>query len=139
MQIRHWFFVISVLLFVTGVGLVIAGGRATRRAPAAVQATATITPIASVKQIMKGITGPAANAVFNAVGSTITAKGIEEKAPKTPEEWEALEDSGAALVESGNLMLVGSRVIDKGEWVKQSLALIEGGKKAVKAAQAKNP
>src|SRR4051794_31477249 len=134
MRLRHWFFLVSVALFVCGIAFVVAGARTARRAPAAQQAALTIAPIATVKQIMKGITGPAAAAVFNAVGSNVTATGIEEKAPKTPQEWEALEDSGAALIESGNLMLVGSRVIDQGDWVKMSRALIEAGKKTVRAA-----
>ena len=54
---------------------------------------------------MKGITGPAADVVYNAVSSTVTLQGTEEVAPRNDQEWEAVEDSAAALVESGNLML----------------------------------
>ena len=61
MKSVHWLFVVSVALFVSGVGFVIAAARTIRHAPAAVDAsTASPTPVASVKQIMKGITGPAA-------------------------------------------------------------------------------
>jgi hypothetical protein len=87
---------------------------------------------------MKGITGPAAATVFNAVSFTATAKGTEEKAPRTDEEWEAVGNSAAALIESGNLMLIGSRAVDQGDWVKMSQALIDAGRLALRATQAKS-
>ena len=51
MKTRHWFFLVGVLLFVTGIGFTIAGARAARQAPV-VEAPIT-TPVATVKQIMK--------------------------------------------------------------------------------------
>ena len=42
-------------------------------------------------------------------------------------------NSAAALIESGNLLLMGSRAVDKGDWVKMSQAMIEAGKAALKA------
>jgi len=138
MKIVHWLFVVSVALFLSGIGFVIASARAARQAPAAAETAAVLTPVASVKQIMKGIVAPAATAVFNSVSSTVTAKGTEEKAPQTDEEWEALGNTAAALIESGNLLLMGSRAVDKGDWVTQSQALIEAGKAVLKATQAKS-
>jgi hypothetical protein len=139
MKPRHWFFLIGVLFYIVGIGFVIAGARAAREAPARQTAAVEVTAVASVKQIMKGIVGPAANMVFNAVSTTVSSKGVEEKAPETNEEWEAVGNSAAALIESGNLMLVGNRVVDKGDWVKMSQALIESGKVALKAVEAKSP
>ena len=133
MKIRHWFFLVGVLLFVSGIGFSIAGARAARLAPA-VEAPIT-TPIATVKQIMKGIVTPAAMVVFNSVSTTVSIRGTEEKFPRTDEEWEEVGNSAAALIESGNLLLLGSRAIDKEEWVKMSQALIESGKLALKAAE----
>ena len=137
-HVRYSFFALSVALFVSGVGFVIAGARAGRHAaPAAVVSAVQPTAIATVKQIMKGITGPAALTVFNAVGTVISEKGIEERAPKTDEEWEIVGNAAAALIESGNLMLVGNRAVDA-DWVQRSRGLIEAGKVALAAAQAKN-
>jgi hypothetical protein len=138
MKIVHWLFVLSVALFVSGLGFIVAGERAARRAPAVDTAAISLTPVASVKQIMKGIVGPAAMVVFNSVGTTVSAKGTEEKTPHTQEEWDVVGNSAAALIESGNLMLIGSRAVDKGDWLKQSQALIEAGKVALKAVQDKN-
>ena len=112
MRIIHWLFVVSVALFVSGIGFVIAGARAARAAPA-VEAPIT-TPVASVKQIMKAIVGPAATTVFGAVGTTVSFAGTEEKAPHNDQEWEEVGNSAAALIESGNLLLMGSRVGGQG-------------------------
>jgi len=136
MKIRHWFFLVGVLLYVAGIGFAIAGARAARLAPA-VEAPLT-SPVASVRQIMKGIVGPAATVVFNSVSTTVSFRGTEEKFPRTDAEWEEVGNSAAALIESGNLLLLGSRAVDKGEWVKMSQAMIEAGKVALKATQDKN-
>src|SRR5205823_7830243 len=48
MRIVHWLFVVSVALFVSGIGFVIAGARAARQAPAVEAAAVTLTPVASV-------------------------------------------------------------------------------------------
>lgn len=134
----HWFFVTSVLLFVAGIGFVIAGARAARTAPDPAPAS-MVTPIASVKQIMNAIVEPSANNIFDAVITVVSVKGIEERAPQTDEEWEAVGNSAAALIESGNLMLLGSRTVDQGDWVKYSQAMVAASTVALKAAQDKSP
>jgi len=133
MRLIHWLLVVCVLLFVSGIGFIFASARATRAAAVA-QGPITM-PVASVKQIMKGIAGPAAAKVFGAVGTTVTRAGTEEKAPRNDQEWEDVGNSAAALVESGNLMLMGSRVVDKGEWVKMSQALIDASKVSLEATR----
>jgi len=138
MRLVHWLFVVSIALFVTGLGFVVAGARTARLAPAPNAAAAALTPVASVKQIMKGITGPAANAIFDAVQTSITIKGVEETAPHTDAEWEAVGNSAAAVIESGNLLLLGTRAVDKGDWTKTSQAMMEAGKAVLKATQQKN-
>lgn len=124
-------------LFVSGIGFVIAAAQAARRAPAPETAAVTVTPVATVRQIMKGIVGPAATTVFGSVGTTITAKGTEEKVPHTDAEWDEVATAAAALIESGNLMLIGNRVVDKRDWVKMSRSLIDSSTIALRAAQSK--
>jgi hypothetical protein len=87
---------------------------------------------------MNGITGPAADTVFQAVGSTITAAGIEETAPRNDQEWEKVGDAAAALIESGNLMLMEGRMVDHGDWVRISKDLIAAGKVALEATRKKD-
>ena len=137
MKTVYWLFVVSVALFVSGIAFIIAGARTTEAAAATAPAVET-TPVASVKQIMIGITNPAAFVVYEAVGTKSSAKGIEEIAPQNDEEWAKVGSAAAAVVESGNLMLMGNRAIDKGDWVKMTNDMIEQGRKAMKAAEAKD-
>ena len=116
MRSRHWFFLVGILLYLGGIAFVIAGARAARRVAPAEAAAATVTPVATVKQIMKGIVGPAATAVFNSVSTTVTSKGIEEKAPQTDEEWAAVRAHALVLLEAPNLLTMeGRKVAAHGE------------------------
>jgi hypothetical protein len=135
MKIIYWMFLISAALFVTGIGFIIAGARTTAQAP--VEATA-ITPVASIRQIMIGITGPATRVVLEAVGTTISASGVEERAPKTDEDWETVGNSAAAVIESGNLILMSGRAIDTGAWVEMSQAMIDAAKVSLRAVESRN-
>jgi hypothetical protein len=137
MRMVHWLFVVSVALFVAGIGFVVAAGR-TAAPSAATEEAPAIVPVASVKQIMAGITGPAATVVYNAVGTVVNLQGTKEIAPQNDEEWAVVANSAAALVESGNLLLVGSRVLDNGDWVTMARALVTTGTVALKAAEAKS-
>jgi hypothetical protein len=138
MKLVHWLFVVSVLLFVTGIGFVIAGARSARAAPAAVAADVPVAPVATVKQIMGGIVGPAAAVVFDSVSTIADEKGIVEHFPRTDQEWEVVGNSAAALIEAGNLLMLGNRAIDQGDWVTMSRAMMSAGQDVLKAVEAKD-
>ena len=136
MRVTHWLFLVSAALFVVGIAFLVASTRPTGERPA-VEVAAT-TPVASVQQIMRGIVAPAASVVFNSVATTITPSGTEERAPRTDGEWNAVGDSAAALVESGNLLMLGERAVDKGDWMTMSRALMDASRVALKAVEARN-
>ena len=138
MRIIHWLFVISAALFISGIGFIIAGARTAQAAAPAESQAPAITPVASVKQIMAAIVAPAATAVFDSVGTIVDATGIHEKQPTTEAEWAALGASAAALVESGNLLVMGDRAVDREDWVKMSKALSDAGLLVLKATDAKD-
>jgi len=137
MRTVQWLFVVSVALFISGIGFVIASARTARAATPVAEAPVT-TPVASVKQIMNGIVMPDAYVIYEAVGTKSSAKGIEEIAPQNDEEWAKIANAAAAIVESGNLLLMGNRVLDKGDWIKMTHEFMEQGKLALKAAEAKD-
>jgi hypothetical protein len=140
MKIVNWLFIVSVALFISGIGFIIAGAREAKKAPVAeASGPPPAAPVASTKQIMRGIVGPSANVVFESVSTTVSKAGIEEKQPKTDEEWAAVGSSAAALIESANMLTIGERAIDKGEWVTMSKALAEAGMTALKATEKKDP
>jgi hypothetical protein len=78
MRTIQWLFVVSVLLFMSGIGFVIAAARTSREAPTTASAEVpTPAPVATIKQVMSGITMPAATAVYSAVGTVVNAEGVK--------------------------------------------------------------
>ncbi len=63
-------------------------------------------PIVSVKELMHDFIDPASDYVFNSVGTIVTAKGEEERLPKTDEDWEQLRMGGVMLAEGVYLLKV---------------------------------
>jgi hypothetical protein len=140
MRTVHWLFVVSVALFISGIGFIIASARTRQGEPAAAPApAAAAAPVATVKQIMAGIVMPSANTVFDSVSTIVDAKGVQENQPRTDEEWARVGASAAALIESANMLLVGTRAVDQDDWVKMSKAMADAGQAALKATTDKNP
>ena len=133
-----WLFVVSVALFISGIGFIIAGARSAQVAAGTRVDAPALTPVASIKQIMNGIVNPDAYVIYNAVGTKTSAKGVEEIAPQNDEEWATVGNAAAALIESGNLLLMGARAVDKGDWVKMTRDFTDASKAALEAAAAKN-
>src|SRR3954469_22159229 len=135
MKTSNWLFLVSVLLFVSGVGFVIAAARTSRTATptAAADVGPALVPVASVKQIMNGIVDPAAQRIYMSVGTTSGPNGVQEFGPKKDDDWTKLGNDAAAIIESGNLLLIGNRAIDRGDWVKMTQAMVAAGKGVLKA------
>jgi hypothetical protein len=138
MRIVHWLFTVGALLFVLGIGFVVVGASEARQAPPPVEESVSLAPVASVRQIMNGIVNPGATAVFDSVTTDITDQGVVETVPETDAEWEALGDSAAAIAEAGNLIMMEGRLVDRGDWVTMSTAMIDAAKQTLDAVKAKN-
>ena len=95
---------------------------------AALTQQATIKPVGNVKQLMRAMTVPASNALFD----------VARVPPKDDREWEAIEDSAVILGESGNLLLIAGRSKNTAVWEDTSRGMVEAGAAALKAAQARN-
>jgi hypothetical protein len=96
-------------------------------------------PVATVQQLMHATVHPAAEVLFDSVGTIISLTGVEEIAPKNEEEWDNVRNNALTLAESGNLLMMAGRARDQQSWIKMSQALIDAGMRAVKAAEAKDP
>jgi len=96
-------------------------------------------PMATLPQLMHGVVDPAADVLWASVGSIVTKDGVEDFFPRTEEEWILVENAAVMLMESGNLLMIGDRVRDHGEWMTMSQGLIDAGKLALTAAQSRNP
>lgn len=88
----------------------------------------TVTPVASVMQLMEAMVIPSSDALFN----------VGRQAPQNDDEWAAIRNHAIILAESGNLLMIGGRAKDEEAWMKMSQALVDAGAVALKAAEAKN-
>lgn len=83
--------------------------------------------VGTVRDIMRQMVMPSSDVVFGA--------GAEE--PKTDADWEKVRLNAVQLAESANLLLMGSRVRDRGDWVKFANATVDAADAVVKLAAAK--
>ncbi len=97
-------------------------------ASAATAQQPTFKPVASVDQLMKAIIIPSSDAAFQVAMET----------PEDDEAWTAVQNSALTLAESGNLLMIGNRAKDQGDWVKAAQALVDEATVALRAAEAKN-
>lgn len=120
------------LTMIAALGLGACGREATPVQTTAPDAPASVVdafkPVATIKQVMLGITVPASNTVFAVAG----------EAPADDAAWQNVEASALAVAESGNLLLMKPRTKDDTEWTQFAHALIDAGVKAAEAARSKN-
>ena len=77
--------------------------------PAATVASSAVTPVGTIKEIMKGIVDPSSKELWDAVGTESGPKGVVEKSPKTDEEWAKIEGDALVLAEVANLLKMPGR------------------------------
>ena len=77
MRLRFGLFMVSVLLFICGIGFIIAAERTRRTAApaAAAEALTAAAPVATVRQLMTGMIEPAAERIWESVSVTVTVAG----------------------------------------------------------------
>jgi len=76
---------------------------------------------------MRSMTVPSSDVVFGA--------GAEP--PTTPEGWETLRLNAVELAESANLLMIGSRVRDRADWLRMARAQLDAAEQVVRLAQAR--
>ena len=95
--------------------------------------------VADSRQLMLSVIEPAAEVYWDAVGVIMDEEGTRHIEPRTAGEWEAVENAAFVLAESGNLLLLEDRAQGRDHWRTMSRSMIEVGKRAVEAAQARDP
>jgi hypothetical protein len=114
---RSWTFSLLLIALVVSVPLL------AQRAPAT-----GVRTIASVRELHDVLISPASDAVFDASShQPLDAKG-----------WTAARNQALVLAESANLLMVGTRVRDNGNWMKMSRALVDAAALAAAAAEKKD-
>lgn len=83
-----------------------------RTEPPAAAPAPSASPIkltAGIQDIMRDMIDPSADFLWESVSSTETAQGVEEKIPRTDEEWAEVRKHALILAESANLLLMEGR------------------------------
>jgi len=64
---------------------------------------------ATVKDLMESIIDPSADALWGAVGTIADKEKVDERSPKTPEEWLDVRRAAVRIIEGGNLLMMPGR------------------------------
>jgi hypothetical protein len=83
--------------------------------------------VGSVNDIMVSMVMPASDVVFGAAADE----------PKTDADWSKLRLNAIVLAESANLLMIGSRVRDRADWMKMARAMLDSAEAVVRLASAK--
>jgi hypothetical protein len=92
-------------------------------------------PVASVSQLMSTMMDPAADVVWDAVGTVVSNDGVEHWEPETDEEWGAVLNAAMTVTESANLLMIGDRARDQETWMRMAQAMVAAGQLAIEAAE----
>lgn len=68
---------------------------------------------ATVKDIMDSLVDPGSDVLWDSVETIVSAKGTEEKMPRTDEEWKNVRNHALMLLEATNLLLMPGRHVAK--------------------------
>ena len=73
-------------------------------------------PSATIKELMDTIVDPSADVVWNAVSTTVTKSGPDERVPRSDADWTSVRQGAIRLVEASNLLVMpGRHVAHPGE------------------------
>lgn len=95
-------------------------------------------PVAETKLLMQAVLDPNADEIWDSAGEVLTADGVEDLRPKTPEQWTAVRDHAVVVSEAGNLLMMAPRAADGDQWMRFAQALVDAGEQAWRAADAKD-
>lgn len=93
---------------------------------------------ANMKDLMLNVIDPAADTVWESVGTVIDETGTHEKFPSTQDEWDGVRAGAIQLAEAGNLLLIPARSGGSAEWIAEARALIDAANRAIKVIDAKD-
>lgn len=106
--------------------------------PQAAPAAPALAPVLNLKQVMEWVIDPAADVIWDAVKTVSTEAGTREIAPQNDEQWTAVRNAAATLIEASNVLMLPGRARDDKGWAAAARGLVKTAGGALKAADAKN-
>ena len=110
---------------------------ACRQAPPAAPPAPAFRPTATVQDLMLHMVDPNADVLWESVATIVNAKGVDERQPRTEEEWMAVRHAAITLLEATNLLLLERPIAKPG--VKSENPGIELGPEEIDAIRKKDP
>ena len=92
----------------------------------------------NMKDLMLNVIDPAADALWESVGTVIDETGTHEKFPETQDDWDGVRAGAIQLAEAGNLLLIPARSGNAPEWIAQARAMTDTANRAIKIIEAKD-
>jgi hypothetical protein len=93
-------------LFVAGLALSACSPAPASNQPPPTQLWGEMTPVVSVKELMRDMIDPLSDNIFDSVFIIVNQKGRVEKTPKTDEDWEKIRIGGVSMAEAAYLLKV---------------------------------
>ena len=93
----------------------------------------------TVRVLMANMLDPAADLLWDAVGTVLDETGETYWEPETEEDWLQVKLGAMALAESANLLMMENRARDQDQWIRLSAAMADAAMLAFEAAEAQDP
>jgi hypothetical protein len=100
----HWLLVLTVAAFIVG-------ACNSPQPPPAAPAGPQFRLTASIQDIMNSIIDPSADELWAAVATIVSAKGTEERRPRTDEDWDKVRHAAIRVLEGTNLLMMDGRTV----------------------------
>jgi cytochrome c556 len=100
--------------FISGLLLVLTGfamSACDQAPPSSASGKELFKPTATVQEVMNSIIDPNMDYVWNSVATISTKLGVEEKRPKTDEDWSLVRQHALVVLEASNLLLIEGRPV----------------------------
>jgi hypothetical protein len=148
---------------ILGLLLFLAGCNASQPQSQAPAAQPEYRTTGTVKDIMDALVDPGSDYIWDSVETVVSAKGTEEKAPHTDEDWKQVRNHAIMLLEATNLLQIPGRHVakpgekaedpkvelspdqieesinkDRASWIKYAHGLHDATMEAFKAIEAKD-
>ena len=98
-----------VTLFVLGAAFFIVACQSQSETKPQAPPEPALRPTLTIKEIMKAVVEPSAQALWDSVATNVTDKGSENKVPQNDKEWAEVRRNGIAMVEAMNLVMMEGR------------------------------
>lgn len=106
--------------------------------PAPAPALPPFQTTANMKDLMLNVIDPAADTLWESVGTVIDETGTHEKFPATQDEWDGVRAGAIQLAEAGNLLLIPSRSGGSDAWIAEARAMMDAANRAIKIIEARD-